>query len=173
MLKKTNLKSAFTISKIDETNLKKYNLTLKEFKSDVKKILQILFNLKEIQSSKIFDFDITRINFDIAFCNNASIKTINRDYRNKDIETDVITFSLFVDDDNSLVYRKTASLGQIIISLEMADFQKEKNNNSFKDELLTLTIHGILHLLGFDHLTKKDYDFVVGIQEKVLKEVNE
>ncbi len=173
MMLKKNIKSSFAVSKIDDINLKSYNLTLKEYKNDVKKILQILLNLKELKTSKIFSESINKINFDISFCTNSTIKIINRDYRNKDIETDVITFSLFVDDDNSIIYRKQASLGQIIISLEMADFQKEKNNNSFKDELLTLTIHGILHLLGFDHLTKKDYDFVVGVQEKVLKEVNE
>ena len=47
--------------------------------------------------------------------------------------------------------------------------KKEENNNTLEKEILTLITHGILHLLGFDHQTKKEYDFVVGVQNKVLK----
>ena len=65
--------------------------------------------------------------------------------------------------------RKTADLGTIVISLEKCEEQKQIN---FKTELLTLVTHGILHLFGFDHSTKKDYDFVVRIQNTVLKELN-
>lgn len=161
---KTSVKSNFTICALDNINYKSYGFTLKDYKSNVKEILDILLNLDELQKSKIFDPNINKIRFDIAFCKNEKIQQINRDYRNKDSITDVITFSLFNDDENSIIYRKTADLGQIVINVEML-----KN----KDDLLTLTVHGILHLIGFDHLTKKDYDFVVGVQKKVLKEFNE
>ena len=117
----------------------------------------------------MFSDKISKINFDISFCSDGTIKEINNQYRNKDKATDVITFSLFCDDENAIIYRKTADLGQIIISVETADKQKDQNNNTLRLELLTLTTHGILHLFGFDHLEKKDYDFVVGIQNKVLK----
>ena len=90
-------------------------------------------------------------------------------YRDKDRPTDVITFSLFADDNDAIIYRKTADLGQIIVSVEKADKQKEENNNTLEKEILTLITHGILHLLGFDHQTKKEYDFVVGVKNKVLK----
>ena len=52
-------------------------------------------------------------------------------------------------------------------NLEKDAVQKE----SLEKEILTLICHGILHLFGFDHLTKKDYDFVVGIQDKVIEEL--
>ena len=78
------------------------------------------------------------------------------------------TFSLFTDDDNAFIYRKTADLGQIILSLETANRQKQ---GALEKEILTLICHGILHLFGFDHLTKKDYDFVVGIQNRVIEKL--
>ena len=61
-----------------------------------------------------------------------------------------------------------ADLGQIIVSLDTALRQAK---NSLEEEILTLICHGILHLFGFDHLTKKDYDFVVRIQNQVVKEI--
>jgi len=165
----TVLKNSFTLSKIDDVNLKKYNLTLKELKEDIKKLADILLNLKEIQNKKIFNEKIKKIKFDVCLCNDKTIHQINKEYRNKDKATDVITFALFFDDENSLIYRSCAELGEIIVSLETADKQKEENKNTLKKEVLTLICHGILHLIGFDHLTKKDYDFVVGIQNKVME----
>ena len=162
------MNSTFTISKIDDINLKKYNITFKNLKPKIKKMLDIMLNLKELKKSKIFSENISKIRFDLSFCKDETIHQINREYRFKDSPTDVITFSLFVDDDNSIIYRKTADLGQIIISTETADKQKKE---SLEKEILTLICHGILHLLGFDHLEKKDYDFVVGVQNKILEEL--
>ena len=162
------MNSTFTISKIDDINLKKHNITFKNLKPKIKKMLDIMLNLKELKKSKIFSENISKIRFDLSFCKDETIHQINREYRFKDSPTDVITFSLFVDDDNSIVYRKTADLGQIIISIERADKQKKE---SLEKEILTLICHGILHLLGFDHLEKKDYDFIVGVQNKILEEL--
>ena len=72
------------------------------------------------------------------------------------------------DDENVIVYRKTADLGQIIVSVETAERQKKE---TLEKEILTLIIHGILHLFGFDHLTKKDYDFVVRMQNEIIEEL--
>ena len=157
---------SFTLSKIDDINLKKYGVTFKAYKIYVKNILDRLLNLKEIQTSKVFKKNISKIRFDISFCGNETIHQINKKYRDKDSITDVITFSLFCDDENSIIYRKTADLGTVIVSVERCEEQKQIN---FKNELLTLITHGILHLLGFDHLTKKDYDFVIRIQNIILK----
>lgn len=160
------MKYSFTLSKIDDINLKKYKAAFKTYKAHIKNILDMLLNMKEIQISPIFREEISKIRFDVSFCNNETIHQINKKYRDKDSITDVITFSLFCDDENSIIYRKTADLGTIIISLERCDEQKQTN---FEDELLTLITHGILHLFGFDHLTKKDYDFVIKIQNTILK----
>ncbi len=165
------MKSSFTLTKLDDINLRSHKIYLKDYRVEIKKILDIILNTKELYSSRIFNGEISKISFDVAFCNDETIRELNKTYRNKDKATDVITFSLFFDDFNSVIYRKTANLGQIIISVETAYRQKDENNNDLRKEILTLLIHGILHLLGFDHLTKKDYDFVVSIQNKVLRQI--
>lgn len=157
------MKSSFTLEKLDEVKI-----TLKNYKAKIKRMLEIMLELDELKSSKIFSPDINKIRFDISFCLDKTIHQINKEYRAKDCPTDVITFSLFCDDPDALVYRKTADLGQIIVSIETADKQKKE---TLEKEILTLICHGILHLFGFDHLEKKDYDFVVGIQEKVIEEL--
>lgn len=162
------MNSSFSLYKYDEIPLKKYGIFLKDYKDKIKKMLDIMLNLRELKTSKIFLENISKIRFDIAFCKDNSIHEINKNYRNKDCATDVITFSLFADDENALIYRKTADLGQIILSVETANRQK---TGDLEKEILTLICHGILHLLGFDHLTKKDYDFVVSIQNKVIEEL--
>ena len=127
-------------------------------------MLDVMLSLPELKSSIIFNRNISKIRFDISFCNDETIHQINREYRQKDCPTDVITFSLFADDPNAIIYRRSAELGQIIVSIETA---KKQAKTTLEEEILTLICHGILHLFGFDHLTKKDYDFVVGIQNKV------
>jgi probable rRNA maturation factor len=154
------IKSVFTIEKLDNVKI-----ILKNYRPKIKTMLNILLNLDKLKSSKIFNNDISKIRFDISFCNNETIHQINKEYRGKDSPTDVITFSLFADDENAIIYRKTAELGQIIISIDTAEKQAKE---SLEKEILTLICHGILHLFGFDHLTKKDYDFVVGIQNQVV-----
>ena len=157
------LKNSFTLTKLDNTKI-----ILKDYKSKIKRIVEIMLDLDELKTSRIFDKSINKIRFDVSFCNDETIKNINREYRNKDTSTDVITFSLFYDDPNASIYRKTADLGQIIVSVETAMRQKK---DSLEKEILTLITHGILHLFGFDHLTKKDYDFVVRIQNIVVGEL--
>jgi len=159
------ISSSFTITKIDDINLKKYNITLKQFKEKIKKLTNLILNNKKLKTSKIFNCNANKIKFDISFCNDKTIQEINRDYRQKDKPTDVITFSLFCDDENALLYRKTAELGQIIVSLETANTQKV---DTLEKEILTLICHGILHLFGFDHLTQKDYLFIVDIQNEIV-----
>ena len=67
-----------------------------------------------------------------------------------------------------MIYRKTAELGQIIVSVDTA---KKQMKTTLEEEILTLICHGILHLFGFDHLDKKDYDFVVGVQNRVIEKL--
>ena len=167
-MKKTNNKKIdITLNTLDES---KIPIGKALYKKTTKKIVETLVNLSEInQNSAVFDNDFTILSFEISFCNDKTIREINSTYRGKDKATDVITFTLFVDDENSIVIDNNIELGEIIISTQTLERQAKENNNTLEVELYTLTTHGILHLLGFDHLTQKDYDFVVGIQEKIIK----
>jgi len=154
------------ISLLDDTEL----LFEADFiKNNSLKIIEILSNMPEIiENSAIFEYENATLNFELSFCDDQTIHQINREYRQKDRPTDVITFALFADDPNSIVFDNTIELGEIIISNDTLLKQAKENNNTNEVELFTLITHGILHLLGFDHLTQKDYDFVVGVQNKVL-----
>ena len=158
-------------SKIEINTLDKLRLPFKkgDIKKTAQKILSLLVLMPQISSCKTLsrqDFQI--ISFEISFCTDRLIREINRDYRSKDKATDVITFALFADDENSIIQNDPLELGEIIISIDTLISQAQENGNTIEKELYTLITHGILHLLGFDHLTQKDYDFVVGIQEAIV-----
>lgn len=149
-------------------------LDSKIIKKTAKNIFKLLIKYPEVtENSPVFlrNKEKVNYNFELSFCDDPTIKEINKTYRNKDRETDVITFALFADDKNAIVFENTVELGEIIISNDTLIKQAKENQNTLEVELFTLITHGILHLIGFDHLTQKDYDFVVGVQNKVLGEL--
>lgn len=144
----------------------KIDFQLNEINSQILNILDILLNIEEVFSNSCLEnFKFKSISFDILFVNDDKIQTVNRDFRNKDKPTDVITFALFADDDFKMVMDDDIYLGEILISIDTAERQAQ---NGIKNEILTLICHGILHLLGFDHQTDEDYNFIVNIQDRVM-----
>lgn len=102
----------------------------------------------------------------IVLVDNEYIHKINKEYRNVDRETDVISFA-FMDDETNPESGIT-DLGEIYISLEKAHSQSKEYGHSFKRELCFLLTHGLLHLLGYDHMTEEDEKEMFGLQEEVL-----
>ena len=114
-------------------------------------------------------FDFESLTFDILFCDSEKTHQINRDYRNKDYPADTITFAIFADDETKFVLDEAINLGEILLALDKVREEAKKHNVSDEYELYFLIAHGILHLLGFDHQTEEDYNFVVEVQKKALK----
>ncbi|HAM81345.1 rRNA maturation RNase YbeY [Ornithinibacillus bavariensis] len=111
----------------------------------------------------------------VTFVTNEEIKEINRDYRNLDKPTDVISFALeeSVEGEMAIIGEDLpVVLGDIIISVERAEEQAKDYNHSFERELGFLAVHGFLHLLGYDHMTKEDEKIMFGKQEEILGEYN-
>lgn len=161
-----------TSSKVEINTIGKVHIceNKTQLKKQIKNIVSILLKMPKITTlSPVFDYQFKTLSFELTFCNDQTIREINSTYRNKDKTTDVITFALFADDKNAIVIDETIELGEIIISVDTLVKQAQENKNDVKAELYTLITHGILHLLGFDHLTQKDYDFVVGIQKAVIE----
>ncbi len=127
------------------------------------KIMAEVSDFEHIKPYKDANFD-----FELVFCDDSKIKEINSQYRGKDCPTDVITFALFFDCEEKVVFDNEINLGEIIISLDTAKKQAEATGIGLEKELKTLVVHGILHLLGFDHQTEEDYDFVVKMQESLI-----
>lgn len=89
----------------------------------------------------------------VSFVSNSEIKNLNKIYRNKDKETDVLSFPLTSDDGHREINAETGSvlLGDVVISLETAVKQAEMYGHSLEREVGFLTVHSMLHLLGYDH----------------------
>ncbi len=108
---------------------------------------------------------------DVSLVDEETIHQINRDYRNVDRVTDVISFA-FEDDDSDLgrilgedVPRM---LGEIFICIPRALEQAKEIGNTAERELSFLFVHGLLHLLGYDHMKKEDEDVMFPLQETIL-----
>lgn len=107
-------------------------------------------------SSKLMSLSKKEIN--IILVDNEYIQNLNKTYRQKDYPTDVLTF-----DDNTDNY-----LGDVFVSLDKVDEQRMAYNHSFDRELGFLVCHGLLHTLGYDHLTKEDEEIMTSLQEEIL-----
>lgn len=107
----------------------------------------------------------------ITFVDNERIREINKEYRDKDQATDVISFALeeMGEDEIEIVGADMPRfLGDIIISIPRTKEQADEYNHSFERELGFLAVHGFLHLLGYDHMTEEDEKVMFGKQEEIL-----
>lgn len=137
-----------------------------------KKIINFYLNENRIFSSScLFEQNFKCISFDILYCNNEKIRQINKDYRQKDYPTDIITFAIFADSEEKFIFDKEINLGEIIISLDKVSQNAKDKGAGFEDELYFLISHGIMHLLGFDHQTDEEYNFIIEAQTNALRAV--
>ena len=149
---------------------------------DVRKITEKLqkmthyFLSKEIyvKNSCLHAYEYDSICFDIVLCNNYEIHRINKEYRNIDHPTDVISFAIFADSapNERFIFDNEINLGEIILSIEKTKAQAIENGQTFEDELYFLLAHGILHLMGFDHLTEETLNEMWKIQKEMTGEIN-
>lgn len=157
-----------TINVFTENIYPNWDLDEVEVIEVTRKITQFyLEQLTDVSCLEGIDFDT--LTFDILFCDGAKTHEINREYRDKDYVADIITFAIFADDESKFVLDGDVNLGEIIIALDKIEEEAKKIDVSREYQLYFLIAHGILHLLGFDHQTEEDYNFVVGIQKKALK----
>ena len=124
--------------------------------------------IKELVEFAIKYKKLDNIEFNIIFVNNEYIHNLNRDYRHIDRPTDVITFAL--EDGEKVNLKSWRMLGDIYISIDKAIEQSKEYGHSFLRELSFLTIHGFLHLLGYDHMNEDDEKIMFKEQEVILNE---
>lgn len=108
---------------------------------------------------------------DVTLVNNDKIHKINREYREIDRPTDVISFAFLDDKDEVKLSDKIPQpLGEIIISYEKAEEQAKEYGHSLNREMSFLFVHGLLHLLGYDHMKKSDEAVMFRLQDAILGE---
>ena len=106
----------------------------------------------------------------VIFVDNNEIRRINKEYRNIDRETDVISFAL---EDNQTIKSEIRILGDIYISIPKMKEQAKLYEHSEKRELSFLTCHGLLHLLGYDHVNNKEEEKIMfDLQDEILDNLN-
>ena len=107
---------------------------------------------------KLYDVDNHEVS--ITLTDDTTIHKLNKEYRGIDRPTDVLSFAFLESDEPEIINNDTDeavdSLGDIIISVERAESQAEDYGHSLRREIVFLTVHGMLHLLGYDHMEEAD-----------------
>lgn len=137
---------------------------INETNEEIKELLEVEKLLKFALKYQKVDNAI----FNVIIVDEETIRNINREYRGKDSVTDVISFAL--EDDESFIQTDFRILGDIYICLNRAKTQAIEYGHSFSREISFLTIHGLLHLLGYDHMNEKDEKIMFNLQEMILNE---
>ncbi len=116
-------------------------------------------------------------NISVTFCDNEYIKKLNKEYRGKDTHTDVLSFPMYdfyLEEDLTFSKNETVALGDVVISLERATEQASELGNSLQREVAFLTVHSILHLLGYDHERgEEDDEAQCRAQKEIMISVDE
>ena len=122
--------------------------------------------LKDVINYALKHQNINNSVFNIIITDENKIQTLNRKYRGIDKVTDVISFAL--EDDDTFIQTDIRVLGDIYICLNKAKSQALEYGHSFLREICFLSVHGLLHLLGYDHMTKEEEAVMFSIQELIL-----
>ena len=140
-------------------NIDVFNLTNEKIDKELKELKEFLINVAK-------DENLGNVIFNVIIVDNDKIHEINKEYRNIDRETDVISFAL--EDEKSFNTTEVRMLGDIYISIDRVRSQAKEYGHSEKRELYFLAIHGLLHLLGYDHMKEDDEKIMFAKQEEVL-----
>ena len=138
-----------------------FNQTTDNLKEEIQYIEKILIHAMRLEN-------VSNVNFNVIIINNEEIKLMNKTYRNIDIETDVISFAL--EDQKDPFKMELRILGDIYISIDKARKQASEYEHSLIRELCFLSVHGFLHLLGYDHQNEEEEKIMFSRQEEILNE---
>ena len=116
---------------------------------------------------KKYKFLNKKISLTLLLSNNKGIKKLNKNFRDKNKSTDILSFPF----SNKLKINKETYLGDIIISYNFIDKPKSQNNKSFRKKLIKTFIHGFLHLLSFNHVRDSDYKKMVKEEKFIYQSV--
>ena len=125
---------------IDENN---------SYKEIIKRVLQKCFEIEKLENKNLY--------VNVVLTNAKNIKSINKEHRGIDRETDVLSFPMFEKDEiANLDNTNEDILGDMVISIERVEEQAKEYGHSFERELAYMVVHSFYHLLGYDHMTEED-----------------
>ena len=140
-----------------------------EYQKTIQKVLEKCFEEEKIINSKLI---IT-----ITLTNAENIRKINKQFRNIDKATDVLSFPMFEKDElenkiKNRLFEHEDVLGDIIISIPKVEEQAKEYGHSFERELSYMIVHGFYHLMGYDHIKEEDKKEMRPKEEKILNQLN-
>ena len=121
---------------------------------------------QETASTVLQYLDLLDAELSIVLCNDATIHPLNRDYRGKDKPTDVLSFA---QREGEFAFFEDNLLGDVIISMETTRRQADERGHSVETELRVLLVHGILHLLGYDHIEDDEAEIMEAKEREILR----
>ncbi|WP_096434608.1 rRNA maturation RNase YbeY [Alteribacter populi] len=132
----------------------------------VRNVLETAYDVKSVDA---------KTEVSVTFVDDLQIQELNRDYRNIDRATDVLSFALNEGEEETVHYDEAEGeapelLGDIIISVQTAKAQAEEYGHTFERELGFLAVHGFLHLIGYDHQSEEEEIEMFELQEEILKQ---
>ena len=140
----------------------------KEYEKVIERVLTKCFEEEKLQNSKLY---IT-----VTLTTKENIKEINKEYRNIDRATDVLSFPMFEKDEleakiKNRDFEHVDVLGDLVISIEKVKEQAEEYGHSFERELSYMLVHGFYHLMGYDHIEEEDKKKMRPKEEKILNDL--
>lgn len=140
-----------------------------QYEQIIKKVIEECFKEENLLNSKLY--------ISIILTDSKNIQKINKEYRNIDKETDVLSFPMFEKNElDEKIINKNFShedvLGDIIISIKKVQEQAIEYGHSFERELSYMLVHGFYHLMGYDHIQEEDKKKMRPKEEKILKVLN-
>jgi len=136
------------------------------WKKKIKKT-DIFFNSLVKVFPKKYRFTKKKVSLTILLSNNKNIKKLNKKFRNKNKATDILSFPF----EKKLNIKKSAYIGDIVISYEFINKPRTLSVPEFKNKVTKIFIHGFLHLLGYDHIKLKDFKSMLNEEEKIYKTI--
>ena len=116
---------------------------------------------------KKYQFLNKKVSFNLLLSNNKNIRRLNKNFRNQNKSTDILSFPY----DKKIKISKNTYLGDIIISYNYLNNPKSQSTELFKEKVTRIFIHGFLHLLGFDHKKNNDYSKMLREENLLFKSV--
>ena len=144
-----------------------------ELEAIIEKVIQKCFEVERINPTSLY--------ICVTLTNPKNIREINKEYRNIDKETDVLSFPMFEKDELDKLIDQTADtqvetlqdiMGDIIISIERVEEQAKEYGHSFEREFAYMLVHGFYHLRGYDHMVEEEKAQMREKEENVLSQLN-
>ncbi len=136
-----------------------------EYVTIINKVLEECFKEEKLEEKNLY--------VNMVLTNPNNIKTINKEFRNIDKETDVLSFPMFEKEEIKNVKSKIPDvLGDIVISIDKVKNQAKEYGHSFERELSYMVVHGFYHLMGYDHIEEKDKIEMRKKEENILNKLD-